>query len=428
MAKVTRIPLGRKPGQKQIDLPEQVQVSLAELAGKTKQGLLAFAVAVGLDVFHTLLEEDVTAIAGPKGKHDADRSAYRHTRESSSVVLGGRRVAVDKPRVRSVAGKEIGLPTWSAFSGDELLSEMALERMLAGLSTRRYPAGLEPVGDDLAASGTTRSSVSRRFVKRTKVALKELMSKDLSELNIVAIFADGVEVAEHTMVTALGVDDQGYKHVLGLRQGSTENKTVCRDLFTDLEERGLDFSNGILLVLDGGKGLKAAAKAVFGELGLIQRCRIHKRRNVLDYLPKAEEPFIGRKLDQAWRKDDPDDALRALQALARSLDDKHPDAAASLREGMEETLTVTRLGLPPSLLRTFQSTNTVESAISVARTTMRNVKRWRDGKMIQRWTAAGMEVAQRQFRRVNGYRDMRILIAALHAHAEKVSQEGRKVA
>jgi transposase-like protein len=305
---------------------------------------------------------------------------------------------------------------------------MALERMLAGLSTRRYPAGLEPVGDDLDASGTKRSSVSRRFVARTKMALKELMGKDLSELGIVAIFADGVEVAEHTMVTALGVDDQGNKHVLGLRQGSTENKTVCRDLFTDLDERGLDLTGGILLVLDGGKGLKAAAKAVFGELGLIQRCRIHKRRNILDYLPKAEQPFVGKRLDKAWRNDDPDDALRALQALAKSLDDRHPDAAASLREGMEETLTVTRLGLPPSLLRTFQSTNTIESAFSIARTSMRNVKRWRDGKMIQRWTAAGMEVAQKQFRRVNGYRDIPVLVAALQAHVEKVSQEGRKVA
>lgn len=428
MAKVTRIPLGRKPGQRDIELPEQVKVSLNEMAGTVKQGLLAFAVAVGLDVFKTLLEEDVTALAGPKGKHDADRAAYRHTRETSSVVLGGRRVAVDKQRVRSVAGEEVALPAWSAFSGDELLSEMALERMLAGLSTRRYPAGLEPVGDDLDASGTTRSSVSRRFVARTKVALKELMAKDLSELNIVALFADGVEVCDHTMVTALGVDDQGYKHVLGLRQGSTENKTVCRDLFTDLEERGLDFSDGILLVLDGGKGLKAAAKAVFGELGLVQRCRIHKRRNVLDYLPKAEQGFVGKKLDKAWREDNPAEALTVLQALARSLDDKHPDAAASLREGMEETLTVTRLGLPPSLLRTFQSTNTVESAFSVARTTMRNVKRWRDGKMIQRWTAAGMEVAQKQFRRVNGYSDIPILVAALRVHTEKVSQEGRKVA
>ena len=187
MAKVTRIPLGGKPGQRRIELPEHVQVSLAETASAAKQGLLAFAVAVGLDVFKTLCQEDVTGICGPKGKHDPDRTAYRHTRERSSVTLGGRKVAVDKPRVRSVAGEEVALPTWSAFSGDELLSEMALERMLAGLSTRRYEVGLEPVGDDLQATGTTRSSVSRRFVARTKVALSELMAKDLSELRIVAL-------------------------------------------------------------------------------------------------------------------------------------------------------------------------------------------------------------------------------------------------
>ncbi len=428
MAKVTRIPLGGKPGQRRIELPEHVRVSLAETASAAKQGLLAFAVAVGLDVFRTLCEEDVTGICGPKGKHDPDRTAYRHTRERSSVTLGGRRVAVDKPRVRSVAGEEVALPTWSAFSGDELLSEMALERMLAGLSTRRYRVGLEPVGEDLEATGTTRSSVSRRFVARTKVAASELMAKDLSELRIVALMADGVVIAETTMVAALGIDDQGNKHVLGLRQGSTENKTLCRDMFSDLVERGLDFSGGILLVIDGGKGLRAAAKEVFGELGLIHRCRIHKRRNVLDYLPKAEQALVGRKLEQAWRKGDPEEALGALEALALSLEDKHPDAAASLREGMEDTLTVTRLGLGPSLSRTLYSTNTIESMISVARTTMRNVKRWRSGTMIQRWTAAGLEVAQKQFRRVNGYRDIPILIAALRMHAEKVSEEGCRVA
>jgi len=272
------------------------------MAGSVKQGLLAFAVAVELEVFKTLLQEDINAVVGEKGKHDSERTAYRHTTERSSVVLGGRKVGINKPRALSVAGEEMALPVWAAFSGDELLSEMALERMLAGLSTRRYPAGLEPVGDDLDQSGTGRSAVSRRFVARTHKALDELMGKDLSELSIVALVADGIEVSDHSMVTALGMDAKGHKHILGLRQGTTENKTVCKDLFNDLSERGLDFSRGILLVIDGGKGLKYAAKEVFSELGLIQRCRLHKRRNVLDYLPKSEKGFIGAKLDKAWAK------------------------------------------------------------------------------------------------------------------------------
>lgn len=237
MGKVQRIALGRKPGQRRIDLPDQVQVSLAELAGRTRQGLLAFAVDVDLQVFGTLLEEDVTAIVGSKGRHNPDRIAYRHTSEPSSVGLGGRRVGVDKPRVRSLAGEEMTLPTWAAFQGEEILSEMATERMLAGLSSRRYRVGLEPVGR--RGSGTSKSAVSRRFVARTEKSLEELLARDLSELKVCAIFGDGLEVADHTIVAAIGVDHEGKKHVLGLKEGSTENATVCTGLLTDLVDRGL---------------------------------------------------------------------------------------------------------------------------------------------------------------------------------------------
>lgn len=427
VAKVQKIPVGRKPGQRKIELPESVQVSLAELAGAAKEGLLAFAVGVGLETFRTLLAEDVTTIVGLKGRHDPNRTAVRHSTEPSSVSLGGRRVAVDKPRVRSVAREEIPLPTWSAFAGDDVLGEMALERMLAGLSTRHYSAGLEPVGD-VDASGTSRSAVSRRFVARTRVALGELMGADLSGIRICALMADGVIIAEHTMVVALGIDDQGRKHPLGLREGTTENKAVCAGLLSDLVDRGLDFSGGILVVIDGGKGLRAAVKEVFGALGLVARCRLHKRRNVMEHLPKAEQGLVGRKLDRAWAEPNAERALAALKALAKSLEDHHPGAAASLREGVEETLTVTRLGLPPALARTLYSTNCVESMISVGRTVTRNVKRWRSAKMIERWTAAGMDVAARQFRRVKGYREIPVLLAALAAHAERVKEGAVRVA
>jgi putative transposase len=421
MATVQRIPLGRKPGQARIDLPERVSVSLTELGSTVKEGLLAFAVAVGLQVFSTLMEEDLAQAVGPKGRHDPDRAAYRHSREEAAVPLGGRKVKVTKPRARSVDGQEVRLPTWEAFAGEEMLREAAVARMLAGLSTRRYGAGLEPVGGDVKAFGTSRSAVSRRFTARTTEALRELMGRDLSGVRICAVFADGIEIAEHTMVVALGVDDQGRKHPLGVREGTTENAPVCRALLSDVVERGLEFSGGILLVIDGGKGLRKAVREVFGSLGLVARCRLHKRRNVMDHLPPEQHAFVGRQLDKAWRMDDVLRAERALRSLADRLEAHHPGAAGSLREGLEETLTVSRLKLPPTLERTLYTTNPVESMISIARDVMRNVKRWRDGKMIERWTAAGVLVAERQFRRVKGYRDIPILLAALGAHAEKVS-------
>lgn len=423
MEKVQRIPIGRKPGERKIELPDQVSVELADLAGKAKEGLLAFAVGVGLEVFKTLLEEDRTVIAGTKGKHDpAGRIANRHGSQPSSVTLGGRKVALDRPRVRSVSGEELSLPTWQALAtDDELLGEMAFGRMLAGLSTRNYGVGLEPVGTDLEVSATSRSAVSRRFVARTKGALDELMAKDLSELKICALFADGIEMAEHIMVCALGLDRDGNKHLLGIREGSTENKTVCTALLSGLVERGLDASDGILVVIDGGKGLRAGVKQVFGDLGLIQRCRIHKRRNVTQHLPKDQQLAVTRKLEKAYAKQDPDKALAALKALAAKLELTHPGAAASLREGMEETLTVNRLGVPETLLPTLCNTNTIESSFSVARITMRNVKRWRSGKMIERWTAAGMEVAAGKFRRVKGYRELPVLVEKLKAEVAKLS-------
>ncbi|MBA2313342.1 MAG: transposase [Actinobacteria bacterium] len=256
-------------------LPERVEVPLYQLAGAVKEGLLAFSVGVGFRVMALMMEEELGEIVGPKGKHDPGRSATRHGSEDGSVVLGGRKVAVTRPRARHVDGSgEAELTTYAHFSKEDLLGQMALERMVAGLSTRNYTAGLEPVGD-LEQTGTTRSSVSRRFVARTTTALKELMGKDLSELGIVALLADGVEIAGHTMIVALGIDAKGYKHPLGLREGTTENKAVCRALLSNLIERGLDFSDGILVVIDGGKALRAAVNSVFGRMAVVQRCQIH---------------------------------------------------------------------------------------------------------------------------------------------------------
>ncbi len=428
MAKIKRIPLGLEPGQQRIELPDRVSVELASLAGTVKEGLLAFAVGVGMQVFRTMLEEDVAAVAGPKGRHDpTGRVAYRHGDQESSVVLGGRKVAVSRPRVRGVAGGELALPIWEAFAGEELLGNQVMASLLAGISTRSYDKTLEPVGS-LEASATSRSAVSRRFVARTAKALDELMAKDLSDLRICALFADGIEESEHMMVCAIGLDAEGRKHLLGLREGTTENKAVCAGLLSDLVGRGLDFSGGILAVLDGGKGLRAAVREVFGNLGLVQRCRAHKRRNVLDHLPKQTQPVVQRRLEAAWAKDAPALALAALKALATWLEADHPGAAASLREGMEETITVNHLDLPPALARTLATTNPIESAYSVARVVMGKVKRWRDGAMVVRWTAAGMEVAASKFRRIKGYRELPILIEKLAGIADHFSQKSGKVA
>ena len=408
------------------DLPEQVTIAVRDLAGAVKKGLLALSVGVGLAVVHELFEAEVTRLAGPKGKHDPERQAYRHGQEPRQVTLGGRRVQVDKPRVRSVDNEEVELRTFHTFAGRDLLSAAALERMLAGLSTRRYPAGLEPIGD-VEPLATSKSAISRRFVQGTEQKLAELFGRDLSQLDLLAIFIDGVLIAEHCVVVALGVDAEGRKHPLGLWEGSTENKTVCNALLGNLIERGLDPEQPRLFVIDGGKAIRAAITATFGKHGIIQRCRAHKRRNVLDHLPQSERAFIGRKLDQAWKEPNAERAEAQLRALAKHLEVKHPGAAASLLEGLEETLTVTRLGLSPTLLRTFKSTNPVESMISIGRTVAGNVKRWRDGKMVLRWTAAGLLEAEKQFRRVNGYREMAILRRALDQHYQGLAST-RKIA
>lgn len=406
------------------DLPEQVTIGVRELVGAAKEGLLALSVGVGLAVVQELFEAEVTRLAGPKGKHDQDRRAYRHGQEDRQVTLGGRRVQVSKPRVRSVQDQEIELRTYRTFATRDLLTDAALGRMLAGLSTRKYPVGLEPMGQ-VEALATSKSAISRRFVQGTEQKLAELFGRDLSQLDLVAIFIDGVEIAEHCVVVALGVDADGRKHPLGLWEGTTENKTVCNALFGNLIERGLHVEQPRLFAIDGGKAIRAAVLSTFGTYAVIHRCREHKRRNVLEHLPQAERTFVSRKLNKAWSEPDAKRAETQLRALAKHLETKHPGAAASLLEGLEETLTVTRLGLSGSLLDTFKSTNPIESMISIARDVTGNVKRWRNGKMVVRWMAAGLLEAEKRFRRVKGYRDMPMLRVALRRHHQALESTRR---
>ena len=410
-----------------VAVPERVSIAMDEIAADTREGLLALAVGAGLQVMQQLMDADVSAVCGPKGKHNADRSAVRHGTERGSVTLGGRRVPVRRPRVRTVDGSsELPVPSYEVFNGTELLGRMALERMLGGLSTRHYPTGLEPVGEAVeeTAKSTSRSAVSRRFVAMTETALADLLAMDLSGLDLVALMIDGVYFAEHLCVVALGIDLDGVKHPLGLVEGSTENTTVVKALLTGLRERGLDTTKPVLAVLDGAKALTAGVKEVF-DSPVIQRCQIHKLRNVRDHLPETMRGPVEKRMRKAYHASSALEAEAQLTALATELDKTHPGAAGSLREGLHEALTVLRLDVPPTLARTLRSTNAVESMISISRDHARNVKRWRDGKMALRWCSAGMVEAGKQFRRVNGHLHLPALRAALERHvtAEGVGPE-----
>ena len=396
-------------------IPERVGVAMAEIAENMHEGLLALAVGAGLQVMAALMEADVSALAGPKGKHNMARTAVRHGRERGSVTLGGRRVPVTRPRVRAVDGSgEVPVPSYELFSSTEILGKMAMEKMLAGLSTRRYPVGLEPVGGqvDESSSATSKSAVSRKFVAMTETALAELLSQDLSGLDLVALMIDGVHFAESCCVVALGIDIEGTKHPLALVEGSTENATLVCGLLVDLRERGLDVTRPMLVGIDGSKALRKAVLDVL-DRPVIQRCQLHKIRNVKDHLPQRLRSSVGRKMTDAYHAGSALEAEATLLALAKELDRTHPGAAASLREGLDETLTVLRLGVPPTLARTLRSTNAIESMISVCREHASNVKRWRDGRMALRWCAAGMVEAGKQFRRVNGHLHLPALRAAL---------------
>jgi putative transposase len=410
----------------QAAVPERVSVALAELTGELREGLLALAVGAGLQVLAAMMEDDVTAVCGPKGRHDPQRAATRHGHERGSVTLGGRRVPVSRPRMRATDGSgELPVASYELFSSTEVLGRLALERMLAGLSTRRYPVGLEPVGAhaEQAATATSKSAVSRRFVAATETALAELLAADLSGLDLVALMVDGVHFGEHTCVVALGIDIDGTKHPLALVEGSTENATLVTELIVGLRERGLDVTRPILAVLDGSKALRRAVVDVF-DRPVIGRCQLHKIRNVQDRLPEKLRSVVAARMRRAYHAESALAAEAELTALATELDKTHPGAAASLREGMTETLTVLRLGIPPTLARTLRSTNAIESMISICRAHSANVKRWRDGQMALRWCAAGMVEAGKQFRRVNGHLHLRSLRDTLDKVTDTVAATG----
>lgn len=402
-------------------LAVQPSLPLAELEGAIREGLMAFSCAAGLAIIAEMMEEERSRVVGPRGKHDAGRTAQRNGAAPGSVVLGGRTVPVRRPRAVRVDGGEIGLDTYEVFSSRDLLTQVALERMLAGVATRRHGLVAEPVGADIdsKARSTSKSAISRQFKAATAAKLAELVGRDLSGLDVAAMMIDGIIFAECCVVVALAILSDGTKVPVGLWEGDTENTTVVKDLLADLVARGLEAEAGVLFVLDGSKALAAGVKRVFGDRALIQRCILHKRRNLGDYLPDEHAGIIDRRLAKAFNDVDAARGLRVAKGIAAQLDEHYPSAAASLREGLDDMFTVRRLGASDRLARSLSCTNAVESMISVVQRLGGRVTNWRDPKMVRRWVGVGMLEAERSFRRIKGCTDMPALTAAIRAEVAR---------
>jgi putative transposase len=403
----------------QAENPESRHLPLVDLLIDTRAELTELVVRSGMKVLEALLEEDRTAICGPRYQHRVDRDRVRAGTTGSTVVLGGRKVHIRRPRVR--AGKtEVPLPSFEAMAHTDPLNRRIVEQMLLGVATRRYARSLEPLPTEIRSCGTSKSSVSRRFVTRTTAQVKAWQTASLEGLDLVAIFIDGVIFAEHCLVVALGIDATGQKHPLGLWDGSTENATVCQGLLSHLQSRGLRTDRSVLVILDGSKALRSAVEQTFGRAACVQRCQVHKTRNILEYLPDRQRPWVHAILRRAYSHEDPAKARRLLDDLARRLEDDFPSAAASVREGLDETLTVLRLPLSERLRRSLATTNPIESLMSRARHVHRNVKRWRNSKMMIRWMTAAVFEAAKGFRRVKGCKDLPALITALRRRDDQL--------
>lgn len=376
------------------------------LATRAGEGLLALSMELGLEVLRQMLDADVTVLAGPKGKHQTERSAYRHGTEKSRVVMGGEKVSVERPRIRSVEGVELPIPTLNMFQQEDPLNRAILERLLCGISTRKYARTLDNAPDD--ASCVSKSEVSRRFAAGLEAQMEAFFNRPI-EGSYPAMMLDGLELGKLTVVAAMGIDSEGKKRILGLVEGGSENSEMVKALLSDLISRGLDAAEPRLFVLDGSKALAKAVKDTFGKRAVIQRCQVHKKRNVLAHLPESEKENVSMALSLAYREFEYEKAKSALELLADSLDHRYPSAAASLREGLEDTLTVHRLGLPGLIRQTLASTNPMESANSVCAGVLRRVSNFSDGKVTLRHAAAGFLEAERSFRRIRGYKQIPLL-------------------
>ena len=390
----------------------QMVLPMAEMMGWLRKGVGELIRQAGLQLMDLLMQEEVRELVGERSQRQAERTANRWGSERGYCVVMGQKVPVDRPRVRTTEEKEVRLGSYEMFHRGEPLTETVWEKLMLGLSTRKYGQAIRQFSE---AYGLEKSAVSEHFIEASRAKLKEMMERRLEKTRLCALLIDATPFEGQQMVAALGIGQDGRKTILGIRQGATENATVVSELLSDLVSRGLDFTEPRLYILDGGKALTAAVKKHAGESAAIQRCQVHKRRNVLDHLTDEQKPEVAKKLNAAYALEDYAAAKLALNILHRELMDLNPSAARSLGEGMEETLTVHRLHVPAQLRKTLASTNVIESAFSIVEQVCKNVKRWHGGDQRERWVGSGLLVAQKQFRRVTGHKQIPALIRELEA-------------
>ncbi len=415
-----------------VDLPKtmavEIPLPLLEAFGRIENSFFDLCIDSGQQVLRAMMEQDREDLCGPRWKRDPDRRAGRAGTTKSEVTLGGRRIGVSRPRVRSQKGEEMVLPSFAFAASRDPLDRHTLNAVACGISSRKNARSLDPLPDRMQQRSTSKSSVSRRFVAMTTKQMTSWLTTPIGDRHFPIIMIDGIHMGDHLVLIALGIDFEGKKQVLGLREGDTENGQVARAMLRDLVERGLEPERARLFVIDGAKALTSAIVKVFGPLAKIQRCQIHKRRNILGHLPERLHENVKAVLKEAWSLADAKLAKRRLQRLASSLEANHPGAAASVLEGLDETLTLQKLGIGGTLYKKLRSTNAIENLNSGIASYSKNVKRWQGGKMVIRWVSAAIVEAEKKFRRVQGWRDIKRLIRALEATLQKQEAEAKRVA
>jgi len=381
----------------------QVPLPLVEVWEELQPEVEHLTGLAGLKIIRAVIEDEVTRRVGPRHQPDMESNCVRWGQQPGYVVFSGQKVAVERPRVRTREGQEVALTSYARLQDDGRRQRAVREGIVAGLTSRNYRRAVASV---LEGYGIEKSSVSRQFVQASAAQLKKLCEKKLHGLDLVAILIDGIHLGKQVLVVALGIESTGKKHVLGLWQGATENTAVVKDLLEDLVARGLSTERRYLFVIDGAKALRAAIERVFGARAEVQRCQLHKRRNVNEYLPKNAQGDYDRRIRNAYAMTGYAEAKAELEKIFRQLERVNPSAARSLEEGLEETLTVHRLGVGELLRRSLATTNPIESCLSTVERVARNVKRWHGGDQPLRWTATGLLEAERKFRKVKGFREL----------------------